>query len=62
MDFANSDETLILKPKGGSDGKKSFKNMICLWNLKIENWAGHSKLEMHYDMLEVLSNKSHIYY
>ena len=33
MDFANIDETLILKPSGGSNGKKSFKNMICLWNV-----------------------------
>lgn len=46
------DETLTLKPSGGSDGKKSFKNMICLWNVEIKNWEGHSKLEMHYDLLE----------
>ena len=61
MDFKKEDETLILKPTGGSDGRKSFKNMICLWNIKIKNWTGYSKLEMHYDLLEVKSNKSKIY-
>ena len=59
MDFANMDETLTLKPSGGSDGKKSFKNMICLWNVEIKNWGGHSKLEMHYDLLEVRCNKNY---
>ena len=37
MDFSIKGETVSIRPVGGSDGKKSFRNMICLWSIKFKN-------------------------
>lgn len=55
FDFKNEGELVNMQPAGGTDGRKSFKNMICIWDVKFLNKVKDSySFDLFYTMLKVI--------
>ena len=55
FDFKIQGELVNMQPAGGTDGRKSFKNMICLWDVRFFNKVEDSySFDLYYTMLKVI--------